>query len=137
MYEFYKENRNYCIVAAVIMLSCITGIWLCWDAGRNDGLYESTNVTMADVESGVERTAQRIDEGKHRVETAEKAVGAAAERIERSERTAAEISDGIDACEKGLDACIQRSGKIKNILADIEAGNRKGAQGASPSGLAK
>ena len=123
MHEFYKDNKQYCICLAVIVLCCLVGAWLVYDEARNEHLQINTGHTMADIN-------QRIDSAGNRIESA-------AAGIAKSERAAAEISNGIEQCQAILDGCIQRAGRIKNIIADVEAINRQGTADAPAADLAK
>ena len=135
--EFVRENKGACIGFIVIVILCAICSWVIYDADRNAELYDGTNGILERIESGIESAGDRVDSGKQRVEEAEKTVSSATERIERSEGAAAEIAGGIETCERRLDDCVQRTGRIKNILQDIEAEHRQRTQGASAAGLAK
>ncbi len=135
--DFIRENKSYCIAFVIVIVLCIIGAWLVYDHERNTGIYDSTDGTLERIESGIGSASERIDDGKQRIETVEKTVSGAVERIERSEGTAAEIAGGLEDCERRLDACIQRAGRIKNLMQDIEAEHRQRTKGASEAGLAK
>ena len=135
--ELLRENKGTCITFVVATVLCAACAWLVYDSGRNAELYDGTNGTLERVESGIESAGDRVDSSKQRVEEAEKTVSSATERIERSEGTASEIAGGIEACERRLDDCVQRAGRIENILQDIEAEHRQRTQGAQAAGVAK
>ena len=137
MYEFYKDNKQYCICFAVIVLCCLVGAWLVYDEARNERIQVNTDHTMADINQRMDNAAERIGSAAAAITKTEEAVGAAAAGIAESERAAADIAGGIKQCQDILDGCIQRAGRIENILADIEAGDRQRAAGASPADLAK
>ena len=137
MHDYYKENTRYCIIAAVAVLCCMAAIWLVHDFRRNNGIQADTDRAVDAVDSRVDRAKERINEAAGSVQQAEAAVGAAAAGIARSEKAAADITEGINSCQSILDSCIQRAGRIENILADIEAHDRKRAAGAAATDLAK
>lgn len=137
MYDFVKENKLYCVFAVAIMLLCLAGAWLVYDAGRNEHIQVDTDHTMEDINQRMDNAAERIGSAAAAITKTEEAVGAAAAGIAESERAAADIAGGIKQCQDILDGCIQRAGRIENILADIEAGDRQRAAGTSPAALAK
>lgn len=137
MHEFYKDNKQYCICLAVIVLCCLVGAWLVYDEARNEHLQINTGHTMADINQRIDSAGNRIESAAAGISEAEKAVGSAAAGIAKSERAAAEISNGIEQCQAILDGCIQRAGRIKNIIADVEAINRQGTADAPAADLAK
>lgn len=135
--DLIRKNKGVCIAFAVIVVFCLTGAWLAYDYGRNTEIYDCTDGTLGRIESGVESAGKRIAESERRVETAEKTIGTAVKTIERSEGAASEIAGGIEACERRLDDCIQRSGRIKNILSDIETEHGQREAGSQAPALAK
>ena len=137
MYDFVKENKLYCVFAVAIMLLCLAGAWLVYDAGRNEHIQVDTDRTMEDINQRMDNAAERIGSAAAAITKTEEAVGAAAAGIAESERAAADIAGGIKQCQDILDGCIQRAGRIENILADIEAGDRQRAACTSPAALAK
>ena len=137
MHEFYKDNKQYCICFAVIVLCCLVGAWLVYDEARNEHLQINTDHTMADINQRIDSAGNRIESAAAGIAEAEKAVGSAAAGIAKSERAAGEISAGIAECQELVDRCVQRAGRIQNIIADVEAINRQRAAGASPATLAK
>lgn len=137
MHDYQKENARCCIIAAVAVLLCLAAIWLVHDNRRNNSVQADTDRAVDTVDSGMERAKERIDKAAGSVQQAETAIGKAAAGVERSERAAADITEGINSCQAILDSCIQRAGHIENILADIEANDRKRAARAAAADLAK
>lgn len=124
MGSFYEENKDYICAFAVVMVLCITGIWLVHDYYRNEPVYEDTNSAMADVEKRIKSIEQRIDRIQERNSAIEKTVSGTIITIRDSRENAVTVADGIGRAEERLDAIIQRQGRIENILADIETANK-------------
>ena len=137
MYDFYRDNKAYCICVIITLLVCLAGAWLVYDAGRNERIQSDTDSTLVNIDHGITNAAERIDTAAGSVAKAETAIGSAAAGIAKSERAAGEISAGIAECQELVDRCVQRAGRIQNIIADVEAINRQRAAGASPATLAK
>lgn len=126
MRNFYKENKDFCIAFAVVMVLCITGIWLVHDYYRNEPIYNNTDSTMADIDKRLQSIEQRIDRIQERNSAIEKAVSGTVITIRDSRENAVTVADGISRAEERLDAIIQRSGRIQNLISDIETANHKG-----------
>ena len=137
MYDFYKENKTCCISTFVVMFVCLVGAWLVLDYYRNEPVYDNTDNVLADVNQGITNAEGRIDAAAGSVAKAEAAVGSAAAGIANSAKAAGDIAAGIAEFQNIIDRCIQRAGRIENIIADIEAINRKRTPDTSASGMAK
>ena len=119
--EFIAENRlALCIGILLLVLIC----WLHHDQHRNDGINHDTDSTMADIEKRIDRIEQRVDSVSARLDQAEKTNTELGGRIESSTAIAKEVATGIDGLQDRLDDAVQRSGRIANIIADIEAKNK-------------
>jgi methyl-accepting chemotaxis protein len=119
--EFLAENRVAFLVGILLLvLVC----WLHKDNRRNDGVYNDTNNAVADLERRIDRIEQRVDSVSARLDQAEKTNTELGGRIESSTAIAKEVATGIDGLQDRLDSAVQRSGRIANIIADIEAKNR-------------
>ena len=119
--EFLAENRVAFLVGILLLvLVC----WLHKDNRRNDGVYNDTNNAVADIERRIDRIEQRVDSVSARLDQAEKTNTELGGRIESSTAIAKEVATGIDGLQDRLDSAVQRSGRIANIIADIEAKNR-------------
>ena len=127
MYEWKKPDigRPYLIGILVIIVLALFG-WLYHDIHRNDGVHNNTDSTMADVNKRIESIEQRIDKLQERNSAIEKAVSGTVITIRDSRENAVTVADGIGRAEERLDAIIQRSGRIQNIISDIETANRQG-----------
>ena len=125
MYEFYQENKSYCITYAVIMVLCLAGVWLVHDHYRNEPVYNDTDSTVADIEKRVGNIEQRIDSLSDRLTKAEKTVERVGATVTAGRENAERIETGISGVEERLDSAIQRSGRIENLIADIERANQQ------------
>ncbi|MBQ9698242.1 MAG: hypothetical protein IJV46_06865 [Acidaminococcaceae bacterium] len=137
MYDYNKEDMRYYIIATIILLGCLACIWLVHDTGRNHRIQNDTDSAVAAVDGGIDQTKERIESAAGSLSQVEQTVHGAATGIAKSERAAAEIGNGIAECETLIDSCVQRAGRIENILADIEASDRKRAARSSATNLAK
>lgn len=79
---------------------------------------------MAELEKRIDLIEQRVDSVSARLDQAEKTNTELGGRIESSTTLAKEVGNGIDGLQDRLDSAIQRSGRIANIIADIEAKNK-------------
>ena len=119
--EFLAENRiTFLVGILLLVLVC----WLHKDNRRNDGVYNDTNNAVADLERRIDRIEQRVDSVSARLDKAEKTNTELGGRIESSTAIAKEVATGVDGLQDRLDSAVQRSGRIANIIADIEAKNR-------------
>ena len=125
MDEWKKQvNSRPYYVGILIVLVLFLFAWICYDYHRNKPIYESTDNTMADLEKRIDRIEQRVDSVSARLDQAEKTNTELGGRIESSTNIAKEVGNGIDGLQDRLDSAIQRSGRIANIIADIEAKNK-------------
>ena len=121
--EFLAENRiTFLVGILLLVLVC----WLHKDNRRNDGVYNDTNNAVADLERRIDRIEQRVDTMSDRLEKAEKTVSGTIVTIRDSRENAVTVADGISGTEARLNDAVQRSGRIQNIIADIETANNKG-----------
>ena len=121
--EFLAENRVAFLVGILLLvLVC----WLHKDNRRNDGVYNDTNSTVERIEERMSNIEQRIDTMSDRLEKAEKTVSGTIVTIRDSRENAVTVADGISGTEARLNDAVQRSGRIQNMIADIETANNKG-----------
>lgn len=127
MYERKKPDigRPYLIGIFIIIVLIVFG-WLWYDSNRNKPIYNDTDSTMADINKRIESIEQRIDRIQERNSAIEKAVSGTVITIRDSRENAVTVADGIGRADERLDGLIQRSGRIQNIIADIENANRQG-----------
>ena len=119
--EFIIENRFVFIVGILLLLLIC---WLHKDNHRNDGIHYDTDATVEQLEKRIESIEHRVDSVSKRIDQAEKTNTELGGRIESSTSIAKEIGSGIERVQDGLDSAIQRSGRIQNIIADIESKNK-------------
>ena len=124
--EFYHGNKDFILTFIVVLLVCAIGVWVYCDNRRNEPVYENTNNAMADVEGRISSIEQRIDRLQDRLDKAEKTVSGTIVTIRDSRENAVTVADGIDGTEARLNDAIQRSGRIQNLIADIENANQQG-----------
>ena len=126
MYEWKKSDigRPYLIGILVIVVLALFG-WLWYDSNRNKPIYNDTNGTVADIDKRLQNIEQRIDKLQERNSAIEKAVSGTVITIRDSRENAEAIADGIGRADERLDGLIQRSGRIQNIIADIETANQQ------------
>ena len=137
MHDFFRENKDYCISYIIVAIVCLVCLWLVHDDARNERIQNDTDSTLVNINQGITDAEGRINTAADSVTKAEASIGSAATGIAKSERAAAEISNGIEQCQAILDRCVQRAGRIKNIIADVEAINRQRAADAPAADLAK
>ena len=122
--DLYEENKSYTITFVIVMALCLVGIWLVRDYYRNEPVYDDTDSTMADIENRMSSIEQRVNNLQDRITKAEKTVSGTIVTIRESRENAERIEAGIGSVEKRLDDAIQRSGRIQNLIGDIENANR-------------
>lgn len=141
MYEqligFIRENKSYCIAFIMFIIFCICGAWLSYDYGRNTEVYDSTDECLERIEERTEAIRSGIDRMQGRVEQSQETVSGLTERIERSAGNAETIESSVVRAESRLAEATQRIGRIKNIIADIEAENRQRKADSTTADLAK
>lgn len=133
LYETLSKNRIY-IVAVVVALVCA---WVCYDARRNDRVYNNTEATINDVGKRINSAGERAVSAQKSVTEAEKAVERATERIEAGAERADEIERGLAECENRIDSAIQRNGRIRNIITEIKRTSKERESDTTPSNMAE
>lgn len=125
MDEWQKQvdRRPYYVGIAVIIVLALFS-WLRYDTNRNKPVYTDTNGTMERLENRISGIEQRLDTMSKRFDQAEKTINDIGGRINTSTVIAKEVATGIDGLQNRLDDAVQRSGRIKNIITDIEATNK-------------
>lgn len=125
MDEWQKQvdRRPYYVSIAVIIVLALFS-WLRYDTNRNKPVYTDTNGTMERLENRISGIEQRLDTMSKRFDQAEKTINDIGGRINTSTVIAKEVATGIDGLQNRLDDAVQRSGRIKNIITDIEATNK-------------
>lgn len=132
MYEdsnFLRENKSFCIAFVIVVLIGIVAVWLLLDAERNRPVYDSTDRTVEQLEKRVGDLESRLDSVSARLEKAQQTVSGISATVTAGRENAVTVADGISGVEKRLDECVQRSGRIANLIADIESANRQRTEG--------
>ena len=122
--DIYEENKKYCIIVAVVVLLVVAGFWLYRDAHRNDTIHNNTDNSVERLEKRLADTGQRIDGLQKRNEQNQKTVERTIITVERGRENAEIVAGGIGEAERRLDNAIQASGRIQNLITDIENANR-------------
>ena len=118
-----KDDNKFLVGILVLGIVCVIA-WICHDIGRNEPIYESTDVILDTIEVRVDDAGKRTDAIKDRVGKAEESVKQSANKIAGSREDADAIANGLAGCEARVDSIIQRHGRIKNIITDIENANK-------------
>ena len=125
MDEWKKQvNSRPYYVGILVVLVLFLFAWICYDHYRNKPIYESTDVILDTIEVRVDDAGKRTDAIKDRVGKAEESVKQSANKIAGSRKDADAIAEGLAGCEARVDSIIQRHGRIKNIITDIENANK-------------
>ena len=121
--DFVAENRVVLLICIVLFLLIC---WLHTDSHRNDGQYNNTDNTVERLEERINAVEQRIGTMQDRLDKAEKTVSGTIVTIRDSRENAVTVADGISGTETRLNDAVQRSGRIQNLIADIENANKQG-----------
>ena len=125
MDEWKKQvNSRPYYVGILIVLVLFLFAWICYDHHRNKPIYESADVILDTIEVRVDDAGKRTDAIKDRVGKVEESVKQSANQIAGSRKDADTIANGLAGCEARVDSIIQRHGRIKNIITDIENANK-------------
>ena len=124
--EFYEENKSYTIAFIVLAIVCLAGVWLVHDYTRNEPVYNDTDRTMDELEKRLDNIESRVTIMQGRLDETQKTVTGISKRVERSRENAQTVAAGIGTAETRLDEAIQRSGRIQNLIDEIERANQKG-----------
>ena len=120
--EFVAENRLILVIGlCLLLLIC----WLHHDARRNEPIYNDTDKSMERIEERMSAIESRIDTMSDRLEKAEKTVSGTIVTIRESRENAVTVADGISGTESRLNDAVQRSGRIQNLISDIERSDRE------------
>ena len=113
---------NLGIVIVIVILAA--GYWLYCDTNRNKPIYHDTDESMARIEERINSIESRLGTMQKRLDESQKTLNGISERVEHSTNLANEIAGGIGSAEKRLDDALQRSGRIENLIQDIERTNQ-------------
>ena len=122
--EFYHQNRSYTISFIILTIICFVGVWLVYDYERNQPVYQDTDNSVERLESKLSDIEQRIDSLQKGIAENQKAVQRISDTVERGRENAETVAGGIGEAERRLDNAINASGRIQNIIDDVEKANR-------------
>ena len=124
--EFYEENKDYIIPFVIVAIVCLASVWLVHDHTSNEPVYNDTDRTMDKLEKRLDNIESRVTIMQGRLDETQKTVTGISERVERGRKNAQTVAAGIGTAETRLDEAIQRSGRIQNLIDEIERANQKG-----------
>ena len=119
--EFFVKNRTVLFIGVLLLLLIS---WLHHDANRNKPVYNDTDKSVERIEERMSAIESRLDTMSDRLEKTQKTVERVGIGISRSTGYAIEINEGLGRAEERLESAIQRSERIKNIIADVERTNK-------------
>lgn len=121
--EFRPTNQKMAIgfLIIIIMLVAVWCIMSRTDPGKTDN---DISGSVAELENRIDRIESRINSLSERIDHAEKTLTGISDRIDASQEYAGQIATGIDSLQNRIDHAVQRSGRIQNIIEEIERTNR-------------
>ena len=121
--EFRPNSKEMagCILGIVIVLVAVWCIMSRTDPGKTDN---DISGSVAELENRIDRLESRVTSISNRIDHAEETLKGVSAGIEHSQSLASEIAGGIDSLQGRLDSLAQRSGRIQNIIEEIERTNR-------------
>lgn len=119
----YEKKNDYVIVFIVLVIVAFAA-WLYTDSHRNDKQYNNTNDGLERIESRLSDIESRIDDLQKRNRENQKTVESISRTVAASRDNAQIVAGGITEAERRLDNAINASGRIENIIADVEKSNR-------------
>ena len=121
--EFRPTNQKMAIGFLIIII-VLVAVW-CFmsrtDPGKTDN---DISGSVAELENRIDSLESRITSLSERIDHAEKTLTGISDRIDASQEYAGQIATGIDSLQGRLDSLAQRSGRIQNIIEEIERTNR-------------
>lgn len=121
--EFRPTNQKMAVGFLIIVI-VLVAVW-CFmsrtDPGKTDN---DISGSVAELENRIDRIESRINSLSERIDHAEKTLTGISDRIDASQEYAGQIATGIDSLQGRLDSLAQRSGRIQNIIEEIERTNR-------------
>ena len=122
--EFYQENRVYTICFVILTIICFVGVWLVYDYERNRPVYQDTDGSMERLENKLSDIESRIDSLQRSVAENQKTVQRISDTVNAGRENAETVAGGLTEAERRLDNAMQASGRIANIIADVERTNK-------------
>ena len=121
--EFRPTNQKMAIGFLIIII-VLVAVWCIMsrtDPGKTDN---DISGSVAELENRIDSLESRVTSLSKRIDHAEKTLTGISERIDASQEYAGQIATGIDSLQGRLDSLAQRSGRIQNIIEEIERTNR-------------
>ena len=121
--EFRPTNQKMAIGFLIIII-VLVAVWCIMsrtDPGKTDN---DISGSVAELENRIDRIESRVTSLSERIDHAEKTLTGISDRIDASQEYAGQIATGIDSLQGRLDSLAQRSGRIQNIIEEIERTNR-------------
>ena len=121
--EFRPTNQKMAIgfLIIVIVLVAVWCIMSRTDPGKTDN---DISGSVAELENRIDSLESRVTSLSKRIDHAEKTLTGISDRIDASQEYAGQIATGIDSLQNRIDHAVQRSGRIQNIIEEIERTNR-------------
>ena len=121
--EFRPTNQKMAIGFLIIII-VLVAVWCIMsrtDPGKTDN---DISGSVAELENRIDSLESRVTSLSKRIDHAEKTLTGISDRIDASQEYAGQIATGIDSLQGRLDSLAQRSGRIQNIIEEIERTNR-------------
>lgn len=121
--EFRPTNQKMAIGFLIIII-VLVAVWCIMsrtDPGKTDN---DISGSVAELENRIDSLESRVTSLSERIDHAEKTLTGISDRIDASQEYAGQIATGIDSLQGRLDSLAQRSGRIQNIIEEIERTNR-------------
>lgn len=123
--EFRPTNQKMAIGFLIIVI-VLVAVWCFMSrTGENPGKTDNDiSGSVAELENRIDSLESRVTSLSKRIDHAEKTLTGISDRIDASQEYAGQIATGIDSLQGRLDSLAQRSGRIQNIIEEIERTNR-------------
>ena len=123
--EFRPTNQKMA-VSFLIIIIVLVAVWCIMSrTGENPGKTDNDiSGSVAELENRIDRLESRVTSLSKRIDHAEETLKGVSAGIEHSQSLASEIAGGFDSLQGRLDSLAQRSGRIQNIIEEIERTNR-------------
>lgn len=121
--EFRPTNQKMAIGFLIIII-VLVAVWCIMsrtDPGKTDN---DISGSVAELENRIDSLESRVTSLSERIDHAEKTITGISDRIDASQEYAGQIATGIDSLQGRIDSLTQRSGRIQNIIEEIERTNR-------------
>lgn len=123
--EFRPTNKEMA-VTVLVCIAVLVAVYCFMSRTGNDTGKTDNDISgsVAQLEDRINSLESRITGLSNRIDNAEKTLTGISDRIDASQEYAGQIATGIDSLQGRLDSLAQRSGRIQNIIEEIERTNR-------------